>query len=132
MSLTRRTGLCAVAIAALAALNPAAAQVATYCDGAFAANSFYALQRPLPDGQTQMQYFMDLRNTTQQPRTAVLTFIVPFYVAQNVSGLVRSGNVVQAGATVQIRLGTQNLGNSSGIGAVPFADIGRYLTLNCG
>jgi hypothetical protein len=134
MSQTRRAGLGALSIAALAAMfaAPATAQpAAQYCAGVFVAERFYALQRPLPSGQTQMLYFLDLRNTTGQERVAMLNFYVPPTVAMRVTGLVQSGNRVPANTTVQIRLGTQNLDNSSGIGAVSASALKDHTRVDC-
>lgn len=117
----------ALALTAFAAASPASAQSHSFCNGRFVADSLYSTVTANSHGGSQAAYIMQLRNTTGQAATAVVSFNAP-----GVAGLRRNGNRLQAYGSATIRLGTQDFRNPSGEGRLRDADIARYVTINCG
>lgn len=123
----RHLAAAALALSAIAAASPASAQSQSFCDGRFVADSFYSTVTANAQGGSRAAYIMQLRNTTGQAATAVVSFIAP-----GVSGLRRNGNRLQGYGSATIPLGTQDFRNPSGEGRLRDADIARYVTINCG
>jgi hypothetical protein len=117
----------ALALAALGSAAPASAQSQSFCGGRLVADSFYSTTTANSQGGSQVAYIMQLRNTTGQAATAVVSFNAP-----GIAGLRRNGNRLPAYGSATIRLGTQNLNNPSGAGKLQDGDIARYVVINCG
>ncbi|MBY0338734.1 MAG: hypothetical protein K2X11_19120 [Acetobacteraceae bacterium] len=126
----------AAAFAAALAAIPALAQDPTgpipvgqpICGGKFVVDSFYNTVRS--DGQrSTVDYMMQVRNTTAQAQTIVVSFM--YQGSQN--NLRRSANRIQPYQSLTLRLGQDILGNPSGSGALsPQHDVPTMVRINCG
>lgn len=126
----------AVALAALLAALPAQAQDPTgpipvgtpFCSGRFVVDSFYNTVTSNGSG-SRVDYRMQLRNSSGQPHTAVVSFV--HRTSRN--NLNRSANRVPAYGSVTLRLGQDFLTNPSGQGALsPQNDVPGMVRINCG
>lgn len=123
------------ALAAMLAAAPAQAQdptgpiqVGTPVCGTLVVDSFYNNVTSNGSG-SRVDYMMQLRNTSGQPRTAVVSFI--YRASRN--NLNRSSNRLPAYGSVTLRLGQDFLNNPSGNGALSTQyDVPTMVRINCG
>lgn len=126
--MSKRLTLAALATLPIAfASFGAQAQMARYCDGRIAANSFYT--NILSNGsRSTAVYFVQLQNLSNTAISYTVRFTAPGIMeAQNGSVLAHLANYQQ----VTVTLGKQNFNNPSANGQLTQADMIRYTQVTC-
>lgn len=99
-----------------------------FCQGRFVVDTFYNNVSSNGSG-SRVDYMMQLRNASAQPRTAVVSFV--YRGSRN--NLSRSANRLPAYQSVTLRLGQDFLNNPGGQGALsPQHDVPGLVRINCG